>query len=63
MYDEQDTNNIMEFTQLLSEKLHVDGNPRLPRMLFVQKIDQNGNAISVPVEELRVTVKTCLKEL
>jgi hypothetical protein len=63
MYDEQDENNIMKFSDLLSKRLRVDRNPKLPRMLFVQKIDQNGNGTSVPIEELRATVKACLKEL
>jgi hypothetical protein len=63
MYDEQDENNIMTFSELLSKTLRVDRNPKLPRMLFVQKIDQNGNGASVPIEELRATVKACLKEL
>ena len=32
-------------------------------MLFVQKVDPKGNAVSVPIEELRAIVKACLKEL
>jgi hypothetical protein len=60
---EEDEDTVMRLRQLLSQRLMIDSSPELPLMLFVHKSDPNGNAISVPMEELRATVNACLKEL
>jgi hypothetical protein len=63
--DDQDVDLVMRLHELLalSQTVVVDSNPELSRMLFVQKVDPKGNAVSVPIEELRAIVKACLKEL
>jgi hypothetical protein len=62
-WDWQDAQAVKRLGQLLSQRLLIDSNPKLPRMLFVHKRDPNGNAVSVPFEELMATVKACLNEL
>jgi hypothetical protein len=62
-WTEEDEDAVVRLRQLLSQRLLIDSDPKLPLMLFVHKSDPNGNAISVPIEELRTTVNACLEEL
>jgi hypothetical protein len=68
-WTDEDMENIVVLSQLLGETtwnnfgLLIDSNPRLPRMLFVQKVEPNGNLSSVPIEELKTIIKACLQKL
>ena len=62
-WDEQDRGAITRLRELLAVRLVVDPGERLPRMLFVQKKQPNGDLQSVPVEELKRIIKICLEEI
>jgi hypothetical protein len=61
-WDEQDEETMTRFRESLARSLSVDSNPRLPRMLFVQKKQADGNSTTVPIDELKGIVKACLAE-
>jgi hypothetical protein len=61
-WDQHDMETMMRFRELLALRLSVDSNPRLPRMLFVQKKQADGNGTTVPIDELKGIVKACLNE-
>jgi hypothetical protein len=62
-WDKQDADTVMRLGRLLSQNLLVSSNPKIPRMLFIQKNGPNGNGTSVHIEELKATVKACLKQI
>ncbi len=59
-WDDTDNEVIMRLHKKLEQSLAVTANERVPRMLFVQQKEPDGELRSVPVEELRKTIKTCL---
>ena len=62
-WDRQDDETITRLRELLALRVSVNSNPNLPRMLFVQKKQADGNSASVPIEELKMIVKNSLDEL
>ena len=62
-WDEQDAETMTRFRELLAQGVSVNSNPSLPRMIFVQKNQPDGNSTAIPIEELKKIIKTCLDEL
>ncbi len=59
-WDDTDNEAIMRLRKSLEQTLAVTANEGVPRMLFVQQKEPDGELRSVPVEELKKTIKTCL---
>jgi hypothetical protein len=63
IWDERDADAIAKLSLLLSKRFQMSSNPKLHRMLFVQKIDPSGNVANVPIEELKATSEICLQQM
>jgi len=59
-WDDADNEVVMRLSKSLEQSLAVTANEKPPRMLFVQQKEPDGELRSVPVEELKKTIKTCL---
>ncbi len=59
-WDDTDNEVFMSLRESLEQTLAVTTNEGVPRMLFVQQGGPDGELRSVPVEELKKTIKTCL---
>ncbi len=62
-WDRQDAEIVTRLRELLALRVSVNSNPNLPRMLFVQKKQPDGNSTAIPIEELKMIVKNSLDEL
>jgi hypothetical protein len=62
-WDDHDEQLIIRLRKSLAQSLVVGANEGLPRMLFVQQKGPDGELRSVPVEELKKTIKTCLNSM
>jgi hypothetical protein len=62
-WDDADNEVIMRLRKSLGQSLAVTANENPPRMLFVQQKEPDGELRSVPVEELKKTIKTCLDSM
>jgi hypothetical protein len=61
-WDRQDAEMMKRLSDLLAQRVSVNSNPKIPRMLFVKKSQPDGNSTAVPIEELKGIVKNCLDE-
>ena len=62
-WDRQDAETIARLREMLAVSVSVNSNPNVPRMLFVQKSQPDGNSAAIPIEELKRIIKNCLDEL
>jgi hypothetical protein len=61
-WDQQDMEMVTKLREQLAQKLAVNSNPQLPRMLFVQKKQTDDTLLPVPIQELKGIIKDCLDE-
>jgi hypothetical protein len=61
-WDKQDDATMTRLRELLAQRVSVNSNPGLPRMLFVQKKQPDGISIAIPIDELKRIIKSCLDE-